>query len=343
MPSRNHCCCCPTKEDSGLVDAVSATYSGAMSTAVGMPSDTVIGGGCDPAPYNRYTESSALIDMLSSIIFDYTEVAASTSCAVCCFRFLGRGDYTPDCPTGDPGGKILFGASPFAPKVVGGTVYYQTWTGISAPFGGPPEPIDGVCCPSPSSTPCQAECADSIQWSDGELAAPLPIHGAAEMFICISGEVVTICQTIDMVIPCRTYSGSGECNWSSATGVLPSTLPPCDPYEGSFACSDGDEGCATTGSTIYLTSTQDLSGVAGATIWDKIKAATWVFDYEYVACSCAGGGCSDSISRDVCGCNIFPTCLCLAGDCTNSSSSGGVDVDCLYSVGTVTVAFAAAA
>lgn len=346
MPSIKQCCCnCPTKLETGLPDSLVATFDVLTSGGAGIPADEV-GSSCpDSDPwYNRFSESSALIDLLSSITFDYVE-AASSGCGSCCFRYTGRGAYTPLCPD-DAGVQILFGASPFDAKAVGD--FFTSYKSVGpTQFNEGGEPFEGTCCPSPSTLMCEDMCGAIEQWSNGEHQAPRDIHGEVELLICVSGTVVTICVNIAMTIPCKTTSTTGlGCVHQAAAGIQDtSPYPDCYPREESFTCEDATEGCTSTTVEIPLSATFDVAAVSGADLWEKIKnapAESFVSDYEYAACSCAGGGCSDSVAYYECPCGVTYTCECFdssdpACEPLDEAGPAPIDIDCIYSVGTIDI------
>lgn len=367
------CCCdcgeCDSKAVLGLPDDLTTSFAVLTSTSSGMPADTDIGNCAGGDPYMRWTHSAAIVELLSSIIWDYIESASSTSCGCCCFRYEGRKEYDSECPGGTNDG-ILLGASPFLGRVVNGTVGYLSWYGNDQ---NPPETEAlgyDICCSTvtQNSPPgqatiehdfdCVSSCAASVNWVDGDLYTPLNLFiSDANLYICVQGSVVTICLSLTIALECQLRTGDGYHH--SSYYLFPCTTPPgppdcCRVPAGWDDTGTYSESCTTnTTSTLSLNATADLTGVAGADIWAKMKAApagSWVSDYEHAHCECGPAGCTDSTTVQECDCGIDAgaDCQCTAftGDsaCIDGveTADAPVDLNCNYAVGTIDIGFAEA-
>jgi len=349
------CCACPSKVEAGLPDYIAVTREVlTVDDEAELPED-IESGACDGGDwYRRFTFDRRLIDLVAaaSITYDFDAVSVSTLCGTCCFRYINRGDYTPECPTGLDEDYNLLGASPFTAAAVGGVVQETRYSGSPVHADPGDEPFES-CCPTPSEMDCSAHCGHTIITTGGEIHAPLPLHSASTLTICINGSVVTICEAFAISVPCEVTqpTGGGQCVWNADSGPSNGLYPECPPSEGGYTEScDETVGCSYVVVNITLTATADLSGVSGATIWDKIKnapAETWVATYEFAACSCAGGGCIDAYGLFDCLCDIFSNCFC---DCLDSEGNSvseptsetedqPVDIECQYATGTIESTF----
>lgn len=353
MPRHGRCCCCPPKADLSLPDSLRLLFSVASSTSTGMPADSVAGtcGGGDA--YYRYTFSAAVVEQLTSITFDFLE-STSGGCdgQICCFVYEGRPDTTLDCPADTD--VILLGDSPFAPYAIADDVYELKWKAggsdpaldpACGPYGEPQTPcfccveewedVGGSYYGNTAGRDCVSTCGNQIIWTNGTEYTPTAITAAPPLLlICIEGSVVTICTNISLANRCDTKVGSGS--WHGAYDLSCPTSAPTecvrvsDEYTGTY-----DEDCTASGSTLALLATVDVSGLSGATIWDKIKAAVFTSDYETLLCNCGTPACVGNYERDDVGCGISCGCECIGnGDNDNTSGSDHpIDIDCLYAVG----------
>lgn len=337
MPRVRKCCCdCPTKAETGLPDSILVSHSVASSSSTGIPSDSSAGSCLGGDYYRRWTGDSALADLIGAtdITYDFVEGPVSSSCGSCCFHYEGQGTYEPECPEGSSADKILFGQTPFDPKATGSNVDTFTYTGTGTV--GPDNCGTFECCCEPdTSISCAAACSRFIHVIDGEIQEPQEIYGTANLYICIFGNLVTVCEIISMIIPCRVFTGE-DCVWegdSLETDCFGGAL-------GTSCSGTSEESCATISVSITMTKTADLSGVSGADIWEKIKNApadAWRADYEYAVCSCAGGGCVDfhqhyddtDCSVDAINCDCTGTLV----EPSSTEEDEPVDIDCIYSVG----------
>lgn len=129
------CCCdCPPKEDAGLPDSLVAAFTVLESSDTGMPADESLGtcGGGDW--YYRFSYSPAVVELLSSIVYDYV-AAAGSGCGghTCCYLYTGRTDFEVTCPTTFD--TIYIGESPFEAYSIADTVLEEFWTGNSTNGG----------------------------------------------------------------------------------------------------------------------------------------------------------------------------------------------------------------
>lgn len=364
------CCCdcgpCPTKAETGLPDALVTHFSVLTSEATGMPTDTDIGNCAGGDPYMRWTHSAEIVELLTSITWDYVESASSSSCGCCCFLYNGRKEYDSGCPGGTNDG-ILLGESPFISRVIGGLVsyLYPVGTDLQEPAV-VAHPLPPICCSSVTPGPGENEstiehdhgCRDTVGvlvgWEDSDAYISEKLYlSSPELSICVSGNIVTLCFAATIVNECKLYSGDGD------------YLSPHVYYDGTnckthtHVSFTGSSGCATNStSTLALSASADLSGVSGANIWEKMKSApseSWVSDYEHSHCNCGPAGCTDSTSMQECACDFSQLSCGHAvtfyepgtpyedGEpCVNVDTvdNAPVDLDCVYAVGTIDIVFA---
>ena len=352
MPLMPGCCCecgeCPTKEDTGLPDSLVTNFDVLTSDDTGMPSDTV-SGSCDGGDYYaRWSHSSALIDLLTSIVWDYVEAASPTSCGCCCFRYEGRTDYTPACPAMAADG-VLLGESPFDPIITGDEYNSLHFEGTDAAEDttGDLDCCDGFFTTYNHQAVCEEVCGTVEQWS-GLKDIPLNAYASeSNLYICVQDSVVTICIGLTIAVECQEQSGDYEAaSQDGSEGYSCYTEYP--------EVDDTTTSCGTnTSSELYLTATADLTAVSGSDIWEKIKnapAETWSSEYESAHCNCGTGGCVGEGLIQLCGCIVGPFCVCDRFDAGTDPPSGAcdgtellddpIDRDCIYAVGTVDMAFA---
>lgn len=359
MPRHGRCCCCPPKADLSLPDSLRLLFSVASSNSTGMPADSVAGS-CDGGDaHYRYSFSAAIVEQLTSIIFDFVE-ATSGGCdgRVCCYIYEGRADTTLDCPAATD--VISLGESPFSPYAIADDVYELKWKpGGSDPTLDPAcGPFDEVpatcyCCVEEwelvgdvyygnvAGRDCVTTCGNQIVWTNGVEYTPTTLAASPPlMLVCVEGSVATVCLNINIVNYCDTKNGSGS--WHGPTDQsCPAEAPtecvryPAE-YTGTYA-----EDCTSSTSLLGLLATVDLSAVSGATIWDKIKAAVFTSAYETLHCNCGTPACVGNYERDDVGCGITCGCVCTGNgdDDVTLGTDQPIDIDCLYAVGELDMTF----
>ena len=386
------CCCdCPTKVDTGLPDSIVTSFNILESSDDGMPSDEILGT-CDGGDwYYRFSYNPAIVNLLSSIIYDYIGSSTSTSCGTCCFLYEGRSDYEI-CEGADE--AIYIGSSPFHPYAIADQVSEELWIGNSTngafarsgqPYPHndtdtlPTEPcntliesvrVDWCCsggwhwaadfetcepegdssvdyiCSEQTTEGCQFTCGDIITWFGGTAYLPKTISATSTMMVCVDGEVVTICITLNLLNECVTKSGGDgqeygphETGCSEFGGECAREDEWTDTYSGMNPSAIED--CTSSAATILLAATADLTSTPGADIWEKIKAYDWESEFESNMCNCGGGGCVDSFERIVSECEINILCSCLGTDEAEhiTDSDYPIDIECYYAVGTLGLGF----
>lgn len=357
------CCCdCPTKESVGLPDVITGAFTLLSSGSTGMPSDSKVDTCTGGDVYVRFQENPFFAELLGSITFDY-EMPTPTGCNTsCCFRYVGRQDDTfTEAPCGSPAiPTFLLADSPFTPTGSWDGIY---WSASGQPINeGDCENRDGPGCtdaapycvgeePECNDPPCGAgegtdcpDCAECAQANQenwlGTLYTTTPILGSAQLLICVSGNVVTICGNVTLSYFVVELTGS----YNYVAAHLPSAPESCQADES--LTDETTKECGTAvGIEFEFSMSADLTAVSGTTLWDKIQNATWTFEYEYVACgppaSCSG---DQVICTGDCGwlCNGFciETCSDQGGSPGVLSTNDPVDQICYYSVGELQVDFA---
>lgn len=359
MPYKNHCCCCPTKEEAGLPDELTMTLEVVTSgDDTGMPSDSVIlSGVCSEDVYERWSVSTALADALGSILFDYVGTGPGTGdCAqACCFNYEGRASYTFDpgnaLGSGYDSPTVPLGDAPFTDLYLDGFHnYYECTEAVenqdfdTCTYDACDNPPGPCCqgCPDPATI--YGTLLDS--W-DGVQIEFSPLFGVANLTICINGQVVTICGTIE-VHEAYTRREGGE---TYERGGISNSVEPCPPSGDLHTTSFTEAAYSLNGglpiATFPFSMTADLSVVSGATIWDKIKNyIDWRFDYAYAACS-TNYGCGSDETICIGPCEILPNCFVQLPTCENREDcnplntvhGGAVDEQCLYNYGTMAATF----
>lgn len=236
--AKQPCCCCPTKEEAGLPNEFTALFSVLSRSAEGMPSPQPIGGCYGDYVNAVFSHSSAIADLLAAagdIKFDYSESGVSACGAACCFRYVGRTNYTRECkPPGDDGTAILLGASPFTAYAVGSYVSETIWLGSPGAIDPAAQCGCGPFYWFPIGTPLPTGCSATIEglgpiswccgvprqaYAESEVALPDCLATAVEahyFFIDVSGE------------SCAAALGNSRV-WSSGTE-----------YEGTMASARAD-------------------------------------------------------------------------------------------------------
>ncbi len=348
--------CCASFEDSGFPSSLTAGFA-LSQVGSAAPDDAAIGN-CGTFPdltdiMMRWQESPAFAAMLGTVPFDFVSSGnVLLGCGVCCFYYRSSGSVTPGCPGGTYTNSFEMGANPFPAKAFGGTVYSTIIVGPNASC--PDTLLDSPCITHAHD---QRNCPDTWHVEDGTLYAPSTVFGEADMYICLSGNTVHVCVTVTITVICDTYTGDFDYSTPWIYGLSSGGEDAeCLCLSGPGATGTYTTSCETSGGTITINTSADLTDVEGATLWDKIQNATeWTGTYAYGICSCAGGGCvggwvedlstfcvtgmpDDGDEEGIEGCET--NCLVNAEE-TNSEDNHPVDQICYYSSGTASVSLAA--
>jgi hypothetical protein len=341
VPVNQHCCCipCQTKEESGLPDELTVAFNILTSGSTGMPGTTPFDT-CGAEDINMtFTSGTDIIGLLTSLTFDYQEVAEFCG-GGCCFRYDGQTPDTGPCGTE---GKLL-GPTPFSNYASDGDSGTLTWVGddqLDPQVDDDPD----ACCNFEHDQDCGGICGNLV-YNDGSTESPLDIYASsAFLCICIEGEVVTLNLSVTIVQECKVYTGFYGRSGPQVDQNHPDDWPPPCDY-GQFhdiPGADYTEACGSFSTSIVaFEATADLSAVSGETIWEKIQnapAEAWVSSYESSMCNCGAGGCVDSVTTETRGCGIDAyTCICDTWDGTvtvDVDEGVAVDLPCIYSVGTM--------
>lgn len=360
MPHTTPCCCCPPFAETGLPESLTLTLAVVTDTDTGMPSDAEATTCDGSGAYYRFTHNADLLGSLAGIVFDYVEsAAAGCSGATCCYRYTGRLEETVTCDA-VVSDVIWAISSPFPAYVYAEYAETYTWTGSGedpscGPYGSIPDP---ACCGTyyssggsyygeTTSLTCEAVCGNSTLWTNGTSVSPIAFTcWNAGLLICIEGDMITVCAEIEFRNFCEAYTGEVGAFGAPLTWHAPHidcvdgalvTIPAETP-DLLYASTD----CIYSSSTLSLLASADISGVPGATTWDKIKAAEFVSDYEWMQCNCGTPDCSgEQYDYTLDDCIIFCSCVCgggASGPPTHTLSKP-IDIDCYYSAGTMSMTF----
>lgn len=324
MPNTGCCCDCPTKEEAGLPDSITVTFSVTSSSGTGMPSDSVIDscGGNDILA--DYTADPVLMEALTSLDFEYTHTEG------CCHYYSSTGAETPCGETG----YTDIGGSPFKFIFDGDEVTYDLWqANVSTDDG-----VNlGCCADDYLFMSCLEAGGGSIEITDGTAWIPAGLYAKGTLTICITDNLVTVAINITLLADYAVLGASGTVLWLNAGRDIST----CEQYTWeSSGSGTPTSGCDFVTGGQYLTDSQDVSGESGTTIWDKIKAATWSSDYELAMCG-IGGGCGLTVHGEEADCIINSGCFVYNdGDPTFIEEENyPFNQDCIYSVGTVSLVF----
>jgi hypothetical protein len=358
-PGSRCCCGCDlTLEDVGLPTTISLGISCASDGDSYLPDNeplgTCVSGDVSSPYYMRWSRSTAITSMLNGFSYSFVEQGVGSECGSCCFHYRATGTTTSDCVGYD---GVDMGACPFPPEAIGANVSAEVYIGpqgedegcfddIPPEEGGPP----GPCYIGHDD---KGHCPDSFVVSSGTLYFPYKIIGSSDLFICVAGNTASLCIGVDATALCKTYSGTFTYREAYHDGV--DVIDGYDPTGVPFShcecqnlpaevTGDATEGCSGSPVGLSLIATADLTGISGATLWDKMQAATWTAPYECGACSCAGAGCSDSYIKEslkYCVANGSCGLNCIGESVDTVGGSGyGVDQICYYDAGTATITLA---
>lgn len=325
MPNTGCCCDCPTKEEAGLPDSITVTFSVTSSSDTGMPSDSVIGNCGEADIIADYLATTAIIEAIESLDFEYTHTGG------CCHYYSSTGTETPCGETG----YTDLGDSPFSFVFDGEEITYDLWLNNNATDDG----VNSGCCADDYlRMSCIEAGGGSIVITDGTAWVPANLYAKGTLTICVTDNLVTISIKIWVLAEYAVLGGSGTVTWLNA-GRDVST---CEQY--TWESSGGGtptSGCDFVTGYFELTDSQDVSGETGTTIWDKIKVAAWGSDYELLMCG-IGGGCGLTVNGSEGDCVVNSGChVDDDGDPTLiEEENHPFHQDCLYSVGTASFVFA---
>lgn len=342
------CCCCPSKIEVGLPDSLQVNFSINSSNSTGMPADEDHGAcGDDGHAWTRWQHSDALIELLQNIIFDYQgDNLGGCPDANCCFFYSSRNEYVHDpydeLGCGSPyNEEMYYLGNPIFPEQ---RLFEDGWVDQRA--AGDPREGDSPCysCPPPPPVNCCDGCVDCSLCGDfegwsGTKWIPLPVIANAGMWICVEGEIVTICGNIRIytssIQKVGTYTRAGAVAGGADCAIIPAEVT-----------DDTIETCHVGYVDLFFTMVGDLTYTSGVTMWEKIKNYTeWDFSYEYATCGppagCGGIG-ESCVGRCTQTCNCTCVFLCEGDDgaITNYPADSPHDQICYYSVGELNMEFA---
>ncbi len=331
----------------GLPDALQMNFSLLSTGSTGLPSDEAPSGTCGGVDWQV---STAIVDLLTSVVFDYAGAVGN-----CCWSYHARKDYTFDAGDDNTCGSpftspaVLFGDAPFTADYRDGSyLRYEMTENVHFTAPG----VYEACTPEDPQVHCCGDCPSvgvvagtHYEWFDATRISYSPVIGDGLLWICLSDSTVTISGSIQMYLGIIQKVGLYESENAGETG---GTLP-CSSNSGTntdettVSCTGG----ASPVAEFPFAMSADLSGVSGATWWEKIKnCTTWQFDYAYGVCGgppgCAASG-ETCIGRgEILASNCFPGFQCENGDGvpTTTATDDPVDQICLYSYGTLGVDFA---
>lgn len=316
-----------------MPDALTLDLSSIVGGSAGMPSDTLLGACAGNNIYLHWRQSSAVINLLSSLKFRY----ASGPSGACCYLYEVCG---ADAPCGS-GSYLELAGTPFETSTIGGLAGCINFTENTASEPDP-VPSGAPCCGDYYWTlTCEEALGHQCTVDDGTFRVPRGSYVSGTLQICISGTTVTLTATLSLVFTFDEYEGT-DCNYLGPQldcdgGGVVSTTP------ASVECSTGGTPvCVTTSGSVTIEKTIDISGVSGADTWEKIKNADLTgaaFESQAVG---VGGGCIDELYNPDWSCETSIDCdgTVIALGTYTGDINVPVDQDGVWSVGTLDLALA---